>query len=29
MSNLKSLAEVKKDRSLTDFFKGNVSKEEY
>lgn len=29
MSNLKSVAEVKKDKSLTEFFKGGVSNEEY
>lgn len=29
MSNLKSVAEVKRDASLTTFFKGNVTKEEY
>jgi hypothetical protein len=29
LSNLKNLHEVKRDKHLTDFFKGNVSAEEY
>ncbi len=29
LSNLKNQAEVKKDKHLTDFFKSNMSKEDY